>query len=59
MKKLATLLSALALMLTGAVPAFAAGTSPQTGDHTMIVLIILGVAAAAIVITLIFTRKKK
>ena len=59
MKKLAYILAALAALLACAVPALAAGTSPQTGDKMMIVLIALGVAAAAIVITLIFTRKKK
>ena len=59
MKKLAYVFAAIAALLVCAVPALAAGTSPQTGDKMMIVLIALGVAAAAIVITLIFTRKKK
>lgn len=59
MKKLAMLLCALFAMLMCAVPAFAASTSPQTGDQITIVLIALGVAAVAIVVTLIFTRNKK
>ena len=59
MKKLALILCALSAMLMCAVPALAAQTSPQTGDKMVIVLIALGVAAVAIVVTLIFTRNKK
>ena len=53
------LLAAISVMLTCALPALAATTSPQTGDKMVIVLIALGVAAVAIVVTLIFTRNKK
>ena len=59
MKKLSMLLCALSMMLVGAIPALAANVSPQTGDKMVIVLIALGVAAVAIVVTLIFTRNKK
>lgn len=59
MKKLAMILCALSVMLMCAVPALAAGSNPQTYDAIKIVVIALVIAIAAIVITLIFTRKKK
>ena len=59
MKKLSMILCALSAMLMCAGNALAAQTSPQTGDKMIIVLIALGVAAVAIVVTLIFTRNKK
>ena len=59
MKKLAMILCALSVMLMCAVPTLAAGSNPQTYDAIKIVVIALVIAIAAIVITLIFTRKKK
>ena len=60
MQKLAMILCALSVMLMCAVPALAAGANPQTSDSAIkIVLIALVIAILAIVITLIFTRKKK
>ena len=59
MKKLAMILCALSVMMMCAVPALAAGVNPPTGDSIKIVVIAHVIAIAAIVITLIFTRKKK
>ncbi|MCI8907059.1 MAG: LPXTG cell wall anchor domain-containing protein [Angelakisella sp.] len=61
MNYLGMLLTALTVFIAGTVPAFAGVPNPSTGDNSMVALalIIMGVAAAAIVAVLFFTKKKK